>query len=120
MFHNIDVSNKVLDATALKFNTIAANITNADTPGYKRQSVSFEETLRQEIQNNGIKHIDVENLKPTVYTDQATLSYRLDGNNVDIDTGMSELAQVKLRYDTLIQRTNAQIGRYKYILGNIK
>lgn len=120
MFHNIDVMNKVLDATTLKFNTIAGNISNADTPGYKRQDVSFEKMLIQEIENNGNKNIDVNNLKPAVYTDKATLSYRLDGNNVDVDTEMSELAQVKLRYDTLIQRATSQIGRYKYILSNIK
>nr|WP_307989445.1 flagellar basal body rod protein FlgB [uncultured Niameybacter sp.] len=120
MFRDIDVTNKVLDATMLKMNTVTSNITNADTPGYKRQDVSFEAMLEAEIEKNGIKHVSSDNIDPVIYTDQSTLSYRLDGNNVDIDNEMSELAQVKLRYDTLIQRANAQIRRYTYILQNIR
>ncbi|MDA3732581.1 flagellar basal body rod protein FlgB [Niameybacter massiliensis] len=120
MFRDIDVTNKVLDATMMKFGAVVGNVTNVDTPGYKRQEVSFETQLESEIQKNGTKNITVENLSPVTYTDRSTLSYRIDGNNVDIDKEMSELAQVKLRYDALIQRANAQIRRYTYILQNIK
>lgn len=120
MFRDIDVTNKVLDATMMKFGAVVGNVTNADTPGYKRQEVSFEAQLEAEIEKKGTKNISAKNLRPVTYTDQSTLSYRLDGNNVDIDKEMSELAQVKLRYDTLIQRANAQIRRYTYILQNIK
>ena len=38
-----------LDATELRGRTIANNIANINTPGYKRRYVSFEESLQNEI-----------------------------------------------------------------------
>lgn len=120
MFDNINISNKVLDTTMLRYNILANNIANVDTVGYKRQDVAFKNILSKEIEDKGIKNIDVKRLEPVVYTDNISYSQRLDGNNVDIDKEMGELSKEKIRYDTLIQRTSAQINRYKYILQNIK
>lgn len=120
MFYNLDVTSKALDATLLRQNMISNNISNADTPGYKRVDVRFQELLAKQIDTNERNGIDIEAIEPSVYTDQTAYANRMDGNNVDIDTEMSELAKTKLRYDTLIQRTTAQISRYKYILQNVK
>lgn len=120
MFDNIDISNKVLDMTMLRYNLLTNNIANSETVGYKRQDVQFQDILTKEIEAKGIDGIDINQLEPVVYTDNASYSQRLDGNNVDIDKEMGELSKEKLRYDTLIARTSAQINRYKYILQNIK
>ncbi len=120
MFQTIDVMNKALDATMLRVNVLSNNIANAETPGFKREDVRFQGVLQQKIDTYGYENVSAEMLSSEVYTDRESVSMRIDGNNVDIDTEMSELAQTKLRYDTLIQRTSAQIGRYKYILQNIK
>lgn len=120
MFSSIDLSNQVLDATMLRFNTLSGNVANVETPGYKRQDVAFQQKLQRELEKNDPKARDLNNVKPIVYEDKGAYAQRLDGNNVDIDKEMAELAKTKLRYDTLIQRTTAQIGRYKYILQNIK
>lgn len=120
MFNNIDISNKVLDVTMLRYNLLANNIANSETVGYKRQDVKFQDLLAKEIETKGINNIDINQLEPTVYIDNISYSQRLDGNNVDIDKEMGELSKEKLRYDTLIERTSAQINRYKYILQNIK
>ena len=120
MFQSINITNKVLDATMLRLDVLTNNISNAETPYFKREDVSFEAQLESAIEKNKVKDIVVEDLKPTVYTDYGNYANRMDGNNVDIDKEMAELAKTKLRYDTLIQRASAQIGRYKYILQNIK
>lgn len=120
MFYNLDVTSKALDATLLRQNIISSNISNVDTPGYKRIDVKFQELLAKQIDANGINEVDIKEIEPSVYTDRAAYANRMDGNNVDVDTEMSELAKTKLRYDTLIQRSIAQISRYKYILQNIK
>jgi flagellar basal-body rod protein FlgB len=120
LFTNLNVINKVLDATVLRKNVIDENISNADTPGYKRKDVKFETMLLEELSKNGYKKLDINNIEPIIYVDKANFSYRMDDNNVDIDVEMVENAKVQLRYNTLIERTASQIERYKSILQTIK
>lgn len=120
LFGNIDVMNKVLDAAMLKYSVISDNISNQDTPGYKRKDVAFEVFLEKEIDKKGINNISIDKINPQIYIDKQNYAYRMDGNNVDIDMEMSEAAKVKLRYDTLIERTSAQLSRFKTILQTIR
>lgn len=120
LFTNLNVMNKVLDATVLRKNVIDENISNADTPGYKRKDVKFETLLLEEINKSGHNKLDISNIEPIIYVDKANFSYRMDDNNVDIDVEMVENAKVQLRYNTLIERTASQIERYKSILQTIK
>ena len=120
MFQSINIMNKVLDATMLRFNTLNNNIANAETPDFKRSDVAFEAQLAQALKTYGADQLDVTRLEETVYTDYGSYAMRLDGNNVDIDNEMSELAKTQLRYYTLVQRATSQLSRYKYILQNIK
>lgn len=120
LFHNIDIMNKTLDATMLRYNMISDNISNEDTPGYKRKDVAFEGVLEKEIEKRGINNIDITSINPKIYVDNQSYSYRMDGNNVDIDTEMAESAKTKLKYDTLVERTSAQLTRFKSILQTIK
>lgn len=119
-FGNINVMNKVLDATMLRYNVISDNISNEDTPGYKRKDVAFESFLEREISRKGIKHVNIDKINPQVYIDKQNYSSRMDGNNIDIDTEMAEAAKMKLKYDTLIERTSSQLNRFKTILQTIR
>jgi flagellar basal-body rod protein FlgB len=44
------------------------------------------------------------------------LSYRLDGNNVDLSTENVELAAEQLNYSALIDSMNNEFSRYKTVL----
>ena len=120
LFHNIDVMNKALDATMLRYSVISDNISNEDTPGYKRKDVSFESVLAKEIDKSGVANLNIDSINPKIYVDRQSYAYRMDGNNVDIDVEMAESAKTKLKYDALIQRTVSQLGRFKTILQTIK
>ncbi len=120
LFSNIDIMNKALDAAILKHDVISNNISNADTPGYKRQDVAFESLLLKEINKNGIKSINEERITPAVYEDKKNYSYRMDENNVDIDTEMAEEAKVVARYNVLTVRATAQLSRFKTILQTLR
>lgn len=63
-----------LDATELRSRTIANNIANINTPNYKRRYVTFEESLKNEINNAKIE----------VKVDKDSI-VREDGNNVDLE-----------------------------------
>ena len=43
---NIDLYNKVLDGLWLRDKTINHNISNANTPNYKKLTVNFEDQLK--------------------------------------------------------------------------
>lgn len=121
LFANIDLVNKALDATLIRKNVISENISNVDTPNYKRKDVSFETILQKEINTKrNILDLDLSKIQPEIYIDKTSSNYRMDGNNVDIDVEMAEEAKVYARYSALITRVNAQLNRFTTVLQNIK
>jgi len=54
---------KSLDAYSQRRKAIASNISNIDTPGYKKQKVSFEDQLR-EAQEISDRNDDFEDVQP--------------------------------------------------------
>ena len=51
-----------------------------------------------------------------VYTDAANFSYRLDGNNVDIDTENVELASNQIKYNGLMSGINQEFANLKMVM----
>ena len=107
-FDYINVLDKAADASWIRNEAISNNIANVGTPGYKRQDVNFEEQLRRAMKNSRytsiderVSNVDLDKLNPITYRDHSSLSYRLDGNNVDIDTENVELASNQIRYQGL-------------------
>ncbi len=49
MFHSLDVAATGMTAQETKLDTIANNLANADTTGYKRQDAEFEDLLYQTV-----------------------------------------------------------------------
>ena len=95
-------------------------MSNVDTPGYKRQDIDFESQLRRalgksryETVDSKVSHLNGTELEAKVYTDMANFSYRLDGNNVDIDTEGVELASNQIKYNGLIDCFNQEFANLK-------
>ena len=85
---------KTLDATAARQKAIANNIANVETPGYKRVYVSFENELKS-IMEQGSGRSRREALKaltPVRHTDELSPA-KPDGNNVNIDGEIADLAK---------------------------
>lgn len=118
IFNYIDVLNKTADAAWLRNEAIVNNLANVDTPGYKRQDVSFESHLARELKNTGsldqrVAGVNIKNLKATTYTDMAGYSYRLDGNNVDEDVENVEFASNQIKYNALLDSITSEFKRLK-------
>src|SRR5690554_6028727 len=100
LFNRTALTEKALDASWLRNEVIAHNIANVDTPGYKRKTVSFESCLNESNGSASMTrktrkgHIDFTGRQneAKVQTDYSELSHRLDGNNVDIEYEMAQLA----------------------------
>ena len=109
VYNYVNVLDKAADASWIRNEVISNNIANVDTPNYKRQDVEFETYLLAQLQganssnlSTTVAGMDLDSLNSTIYTDSSLLSYRLDGNNVDIDTENVELASNQLKYQALV------------------
>lgn len=124
-FNYINVLNKAADASYLRNQLISNNIANNDTPNYKRKELKFEEYLEKELMkdryNGGdldkrVANLNLSNLKASVYTDVEELSYRLDGNNVNIETENAHLAENQIRYYALLDSMTQEFTRIESVL----
>jgi flagellar basal-body rod protein FlgB len=122
-FDYINVLNKAADAAWIRNEVIANNIANATTPGYKRQDVEFEAVLEKELYHSRYESMDdkvadlkINRLNPRTYTDSANFSYRLDGNNVDIETENVTLAANQLKYNGLIDCMNQEFKNLQMVM----
>ncbi|MCI8798963.1 flagellar basal body rod protein FlgB [Acetatifactor muris] len=109
VFDYVNVLDRAADASWLRNNAIGNNLSNVDTPGYKRQDVAFESVLKKALGSSHYKtmdakvaSIDLDRLNPEVFRDYADYSYRLDKNNVDVDTEGVKLAENQLKYQGLM------------------
>ncbi|MBU5254747.1 flagellar basal body rod protein FlgB [Tissierella praeacuta] len=124
IYDNIDFYKKALDGTWERHKAINNNIANDNTPNYKRKFVTFEDQLKQSIENNRISltkthvnHINhrTSSFSPIVMEDKST-SYRLDGNNVNIDTETADLAKNTIMYDALTKQVIGEFEKIKNVI----
>lgn len=110
------VLEKALSASSLRQKVISNNIANVNTPDYKKSEVSFEDMLQSAmsgeklpmVQTNS-KHlssqpIGIPNPKLNVI---GNTSLRKDGNNVDIDVEMANLAKNSIYYNAVVHQLSS-------------
>jgi flagellar basal-body rod protein FlgB len=117
-----------LEGLTARQRTISDNVANVDTPDFKATRVSFETALKQahgagdtglpmfKVTNGVAGPGDVpERIKPTATLESGT-GRRNDGNNVDIDSEMLELADTNTRFNALIQVMSSKMSTIRYAL----
>ena len=87
--------------------------------------MEFEEILSKAIDKTKVnmkktdeKHFgedDIRDISPIVEKRETT-SLNDNGNNVDIDLEMTELAANEIYYNVLIQQMNAKLGSLNYVI----
>ena len=125
IYNYVNILDKAADAANLRNELLTNNIANVSTPNYKRKDLDFESVLQGELagEKNLSKAVkkanqNLETLDAQVYTDNATLSYRLDGNNVDINTEEARLAENQIKYQALVDLMNQEFARYNTVLSS--
>ncbi|CRZ34571.1 flagellar basal-body rod protein FlgB [Herbinix hemicellulosilytica] len=124
-FNYINVLTKAAGASWKRNEVIANNIANVSTPGYKRKDIQFESLLMSALTGDNsldkrVSRVRLDRIEPQVYTDYSNLSYRLDGNNVDIDTETANLAENQIKYYALMDSITQEFNRLKMVLQNNK
>lgn len=124
-FDYINVLDKTADASWTRNEVIGNNIANVNTPGYKREDVAFERELERALGNSRYTTMDEKvgnlklgRLKPRTVKDYTNFSYRLDGNNVDIDTENVTLAANQIKYQGVMAGIQSEFSNLKTAMGN--
>lgn len=124
-FGYVNLLKSAADASWTREEVLTNNIANVDTPNYKRQDVEFSSYLANALQRSGknsssftqrVNNVDYKDISIRTYTDNSTLSYRTDGNNVDLSTENVELASEQINYNALIDSMNNEFSRFKSVL----
>jgi flagellar basal-body rod protein FlgB len=122
------VIEKDLEGLAKRFKATSRNLANANTPGYERRNISFEDELR-DVVNSGAKlkmtitdlgHIptrpySVSDVKPAEIKIKDEV-YRLDKNNVDPEREMAVLAEARMMYGAMSRFAARKLANYRTVI----
>lgn len=144
LMKQVNILEKGLDAVTLNNDVLAGNIANADTTGYKSKSVNFESVFKEALDSGSLSsskstthqtYKDFLNsgsdnsLSGTAssfsslnvgVTENSATTIRMDGNNVDIDEQMTELAKNSVLYEALTYSVSKELGRIKMVINEGK
>ncbi|KAA0257047.1 flagellar basal body rod protein FlgB [Deferribacter autotrophicus] len=120
----IDKLGFALDVTSYKNKIIAENIANVDTPFYKAKKLDFNEVMKNAFDNGkklplyvtNPKHLMGKNdlISPASFVKyQNNMSVRNDGNDVNLEYEMSEMASNGILFNMLSQITGYEFTRLK-------
>lgn len=119
-----------LQAATMKQKAHAANIANVDTPNYKAARVSFQAELDQKMSfaplqsyKTNAKHLSFtgESSTPGIRTHTLSTTQRQpNGNNVDMDLEMSELAKNQLWYNAMTERISGKFNSLRSVINEGK
>ena len=111
----VSILEKTLDLRSKKHNVIASNIANMDTPDYKAFDLVIEKELQKvtgkgnsiSLNKTDVAHMQSRRSKADGVSvqidDTQGLSLRGDGNTVDIDKQMGNMAENTLMYKAAAQ-----------------
>ncbi|MCY8231861.1 flagellar basal body rod protein FlgB [Priestia endophytica] len=111
-----------LNYASLKQKTISNNIANVDTSGYKAKTVSFKSMLQAE-QDNLLKatrtdprHFEFSTSSSSLGVTTVHNAYQSNGNGVDVDKEMTDMAQNQLYYQALVDRMSGKFNSLNTVL----
>ena len=112
-----------LDGLSLRQQAISRNLANVDTPGYRAQTVSFQDTLNRLRQEDGTLNMTLTDAQHQRNPNQATVlynvesraggSYRADQNNVDIDVELIDQSETAIQYEAVTLSINQKLQLLK-------
>lgn len=121
-YDNIRSMHTALNTYSLRNESINNNLANVNTPGYKRETVKFEEFLKNSQgltikgRKTDEKHIDIpgntSSQNASVIKDRSH-SARLDGNNVNADVEAAEQVKNSINYNAVVQRLSGNFQTLK-------
>lgn len=122
------VIDKEAECLAQRFQAVSKNVANANTPGYARHNVSFEDQMREVMEQGKHLHMTVTNaghipshplkIKDVHPADFKIMDeqYRLDLNNVDPEREMAVLAETRMMYTAFMRAASSKLTMLKSVI----
>ena len=128
----VDILHRTMDVSLTRREVIANNISNVETPNFKRTDVNFEASLARalasekapktlEAKMSSSNHIpfnrsvDYKSVKPRFVLDYLTQS-KNNGNNVDIEQETMAATQNQMMYELMTSTISSQFKRINMVL----
>jgi len=108
---------RAIEGAGKRHEALAANIANANTPGYQRLEVDFHSALASAMDRGDETPSALERLSFKPAKDQAAGVTRADGSTVDIDTEAAQLAVNALEQQAAVQVAHTRINILKAAMG---
>lgn len=113
------IHEQALDVQSRRSATLANNLANADTPGFKARDIDFRQALQSAMHANGsagLAKTDARHFSGTSRYLNTELQYRVpmqpdtgDGNTVDANVEQAAFAQNAIQYQTSLTFLNGKI-----------
>lgn len=118
-----------LDFRFHRQNLLAANVANAETPGYKARDLVFEEALGKAMRAEepgplnvrDPRHFDGNDAVPLEMVTPETIRSgnpvgSLDGNSVDLEKEMAKLGENQVMYQVLTQILTSRLRGLRHVI----
>jgi flagellar basal-body rod protein FlgB len=111
---NYVLARKLLDAAVVRQEAVAANIANAETPGYRRMDVSsdFATQLKARLAAGELGST-ADTLKPQLVEDPTARSLRPDGNSVELEHELLAMNKNAVEHEYLTEIITQNIKQLK-------
>lgn len=124
--NTISLLHQALDLRLTRHQLLAANLANAETPGYRAVDLSFEQALRGALGQGGLRLVGTHPrhlgmalpgaapVPPQVI--ESTAEPGADGNSVDAEGEMVKLAENGIMYSAGAQLVSRTLGMLRYAI----
>lgn len=107
-----DLLKGALDVSSMRQDAISSNLANINTSDYKASRVVFNNHLAEAKNSVRMIHTNEGHITPgdslAITEEQRDTFVQDNGNNVDIDFEMAELAANSIYYDSVVSQLNAK------------
>ena len=133
---SIDLLQREMDVSSLRYQVTANNIANAEVPNYKKQYVNFESELKRAFDSRDNEHNsfhmitsdprhiqsetprDWRDVEPRRVTDWVTTA-KANGNNVDAEEEAMKILEIQMQYQILARMQNFEFKQLEIAMKKI-
>ena len=128
----IDLLGKTMDLRIKNQNRIAANLANAETPGYTPTTLSFKDELKEAVKDRAVRnatqptthsahmplrrtHNSIEEVQGRIVETPSRTAGK-DGNGVELENEMGRMAENQIQYSATVQLLSKKFEGLKYAI----
>ena len=108
---------RAIEGAGKRHEALAANLANANTPGYQRVDVDFHGALASAVGRSDESRQALDSLSFSAARDASAGAVRADGSTVDVDSESARLAANALEHQAAVQVAHARIGILRAAMG---